>query len=97
MVGGAAVGRLGLRSDLSGITLPGTIAAQCLLGGSGIAGGRPEDGTASISAQSRTAAVPPSSTAFKPHVVSLPDGLEFGANADAGSACATRQPLRNKH
>lgn len=57
---GAAVGRLDLRSDLSGITLQGTIAAQCLLGGSGIAGGPPEDGTASFCAQSRTAAVPPS-------------------------------------
>ncbi len=53
MVGGAAVGRLGLRSDLSGITLPGTIAPQCLLGGSDIAGGPPEDGTASFCAAAR--------------------------------------------
>jgi len=64
MVGGAAVGRLGLRSDLSGITLPGTIApmfARRLRHSRRSA----RDGTASFSAQSRTAAVPPSSTAFK--------------------------------
>jgi hypothetical protein len=81
---GAAVGRLGLRSDVSGITLLDPIAAQCLLAGSGIAGGPPEDGTASFCAQSRTAAVPPSCTAFKPHVASLPDGLEFGPTPTLG-------------
>src|ERR1700752_4562342 len=48
------------------------------------AGRSREEGTAWVGARSRPPPVPPSSTAFKPHVASLPDGLEFGPTATLG-------------